>query len=39
MASKKAALGGNPMMGRHKEICGVPRKWRQVVKDSLSPGS
>jgi len=39
MASKKAALGGSLCMGRHKDICGVLRKWREVVKDGVSPGS
>jgi hypothetical protein len=28
MASKKAALGGN--LTRHKDICGVLSKWREV---------
>jgi hypothetical protein len=32
-ASKKAALGGNLMMGRHKDICRVLGKWRQVLKE------
>ena len=36
MASKKAALGGSLTMGRHKDICGVLRKWREVVKDGVS---
>ncbi len=26
-------------MGRHKDICGVLSKWRQVVKDGVSPDS
>jgi hypothetical protein len=39
MASKDAALGGNLDMGRHKDICGVLSKWRQVVKDGVSPDS
>jgi hypothetical protein len=39
MASKKAALGGSLTTGRHKDICGVLRKWRYVVKDSVSPDS
>jgi tetratricopeptide (TPR) repeat protein len=39
MASKKAALGGNLLTGRHKDICGVLGKWRQVVKDGVSPDS
>ena len=38
-ASKKAALGGSLLMGRHKDICGVLGKWRQVVKDGVSPDS
>jgi hypothetical protein len=39
MASKKAALGGSLTTGRHKDICGVLRKWRDVVKNSVSPDS
>ena len=39
MASKKAASGGSLMTGRHKDICGVLRKWRDVVKDGVSPDS
>jgi tetratricopeptide (TPR) repeat protein len=39
MASKKAALGGNQVTGRHKDICGVLGKWRQIVKDGVSPDS
>jgi len=39
MASKKAALGGNLRTERHKDICGVLRKWRDVVKDGVSPDS
>jgi hypothetical protein len=39
MASKKAALGGNLAMGRHKDICGVLSKWREVVKDGVAPDS
>jgi hypothetical protein len=31
MASRKAALGGNLMTGRHKDVCGVLSKWREVV--------
>jgi hypothetical protein len=37
MSSKKAALGGNLWTGRHKDICGVLRKWRDVVRDAVSP--
>ena len=37
MASKKAALGGSLCMGRRKDICGVLRKWRDVVRDAVSP--
>jgi hypothetical protein len=37
MASKKAALGGSLTTGRHKDICGVLSKWRDVVKDGVSP--
>jgi hypothetical protein len=32
MASKKTALGGNLLMGRHKDICGVLSKWREVCQ-------
>ena len=39
MASKKAALGESLTTGRHKDICGVLRKWRDVVKDGVSPDS
>ena len=39
MASKKAALGGNLWPGRHKDICGVLRKWREAVKDGVAPDS
>jgi hypothetical protein len=39
MASKKAALGGSLVMGRHKDICRVLSKWREVVKDGVSPDS
>jgi hypothetical protein len=39
MASKKASLGGNLMMGRHKDICGVLGKWREVVNDGVAPES
>ena len=39
MASKKAASGGSLTTGRHKDICGVLRKWRDVVKDGVSPDS
>jgi len=39
MASDKVELGGNMMMGRHKDICGVLGKWRQVVKDGVAPDS
>ena len=38
MASKKAALGGS-LTGRHKDICGVLSKWREVVKDRVAPDS
>ena len=39
MASKKAALGGSLTTGRHKDICGVLRKWREAVKDGVAPDS
>ena len=38
MASKSVALGGNLLMGRHRDVCGVLGKWRQhVVKERASP--
>jgi hypothetical protein len=39
MASKKAALGGSLWTGRHKDICGVLGKWREAVKDGVTPDS
>jgi hypothetical protein len=39
MASKKAALGGSLTTGRHKDVCGVLSKRREVVKDRVSPES
>ena len=39
IASKKAALGGSMTTGRHKDICGVLSKWREVVKDGVVPDS
>jgi hypothetical protein len=39
MASRKAALGGSLTMGRHKDICRVLSKWREVVKDVVLPDS
>ena len=39
MASKKPALGGSLTTGRHKDICGVLRKWREAVKDAVAPDS
>jgi hypothetical protein len=39
MASKKAALGGSLTTGRHKDMCGVLSKWREVVKDGVAPDS
>ena len=39
MASKKAASGGNLIMGRHKDMCGLLRKWREAVKDGVAPDS
>ena len=38
MASKKATLM-SLWTGRHKDICGVLSKWREVVKDGVSPDS
>ena len=39
MASRKAALGGSLKTGRHKDICGVLSKWREVVKDGVASDS
>ncbi len=39
MASKKAASGGSLTMGRHKDICSVLGKWREVVKGGVAPDS
>ena len=39
VALKKAALGGCLLTGRHKDICGVLSKWRDVVKDGVAPDS
>jgi hypothetical protein len=39
MASKKVASGGSLTKGRHKDICGVLSKWREVVKDDVSQDS
>ena len=39
MASKSVAEGGNVWIGRHKDICGLLRKWRGVKKDGVSPDS
>ena len=36
---EKAGLGGFLRFGRHKDICGVLRKWREVVKDGVAPDS
>jgi hypothetical protein len=38
-ASKKAECGGSLWTGRHKDICGVLSKWREVVKGDVSPDS
>ena len=35
----KAALVGSLWKGRHKDICRVLSKWRQVVKDGVLPDS
>ena len=32
MASSRTVRGGSVWEGRHKDICGVLRTWRQVVK-------
>ena len=39
MASKKAALGGSLWAGRHKDMCRLPGKWREVVKCGVAPDS
>jgi hypothetical protein len=39
IASKKDALGWSLWTGRHKDICGVLSKWREVVKDGMAPDS
>jgi len=39
MASKKSLKGGSLLTGRHKDICGVLSKWREVVKDGVAPDS
>ena len=39
MASKSVASGGSLLTGRHKDICGLLRKWRGVEKDGVSPDS
>jgi hypothetical protein len=39
MAARKAAKGGNPVTGRHKDIFGVLGKWHQIVKHGVSPDS
>ena len=33
------ALSGYLRTGRHKDICGVLSKWREVVKDGVAPDS
>jgi len=40
MASKCVASGRWALLhGRHKDVCGVLGKWRQVVKDGMPPDS
>ena len=39
MASKKAEFGGCLRAGRHKDVCGVLSKWREVVKDGVASDS
>ncbi len=39
MASKNFTLGGSLWDGRHKDICGVLGKWREVVNDRVEPDS
>ena len=38
-ASKKAALSGSLWTGRHKDICAVLSKGREVLKDGVAPDS
>ena len=39
MASNKAAHGGSLWTGRHKDMCGVLGRWREVVKCGAAPDS
>ena len=39
MGSKKAALGGSLWTGRHKDMCTVLGKWREVVNGGVAPDS
>jgi tetratricopeptide (TPR) repeat protein len=39
LASRKAASGGRFDTERHKDICGVLQKWREVVKKGVAPDS
>lgn len=39
MASKSVLAGGNLFMGRHKHICGLLGKWRNVVKGRMTTES
>ena len=36
MASRRAACGGSVWKARHKDICGILRTWREVVKGADS---
>ena len=36
---EKSRIGRESTTGRHKDICGVLSKWREVVKDGVAPDS
>jgi hypothetical protein len=39
-ATKKTASGGDCLLtGRHKDVCAILRKWREVGKDGVTPDS
>ena len=39
MASRRAACGGSVWKARHKDICGILRTWREVVKGADADSS
>ena len=39
MDARKDKRGGIFVTGRHKDICGLLGKWRQIVKHGVSPDS